>query len=190
PQRAVGHGEVIARQVELRVAGLRKEDLVRVGNRDVAPGGDHLPNISPHPAPAVARCIPCGPCHPWPRCIPCGPCNPRPAPIRGLPRNPWPDPIRDLPYNPRQRSTRIPDRGERMTPLRIAAAAGLLAAALSARCGSAPAAKGLHPTPPGLGRYPYSDADVEFMSGMIPHHAQAVIMAGWAPSHGARKDVA
>jgi uncharacterized protein (DUF305 family) len=49
---------------------------------------------------------------------------------------------------------------------------------------------GLHPTPPGLGRLPYSDADVDFMSGMIPHHAQAVIMAGWAPSHGARKDVA
>ena len=24
---------------------------------------------------------------------------------------------------------------------------------------------------------------------MIPHHAQAVIMAGWAPSHGARADV-
>ena len=28
------------------------------------------------------------------------------------------------------------------------------------------------------------------MAGMIPHHAQAVIMAGWAPTHGARKDVA
>ena len=28
------------------------------------------------------------------------------------------------------------------------------------------------------------------MSGMIPHHAQAVIMAGWCDSHGARKDVA
>ena len=28
------------------------------------------------------------------------------------------------------------------------------------------------------------------MAGMIPHHAQAVVMAGWAPSHGARKDVA
>ena len=28
------------------------------------------------------------------------------------------------------------------------------------------------------------------MSGMIPHHAQAVIMAGWAPTHGARPDVA
>jgi hypothetical protein len=27
------------------------------------------------------------------------------------------------------------------------------------------------------------------MAGMIPHHAQAVVMAGWAPSHGARPDV-
>lgn len=36
---------------------------------------------------------------------------------------------------------------------------------------------------------PYSDADIEFMTGMIPHHAQAVIMAGWASSHGARTDV-
>jgi uncharacterized protein (DUF305 family) len=27
------------------------------------------------------------------------------------------------------------------------------------------------------------------MQGMIPHHAQAVIMAGWAASHGARADV-
>ncbi|MCX5766442.1 MAG: DUF305 domain-containing protein [Gemmatimonadetes bacterium] len=35
-----------------------------------------------------------------------------------------------------------------------------------------------------------SEADVEFMSGMIPHHAQAVLIAGWAPSHGARRDVA
>jgi uncharacterized protein (DUF305 family) len=36
---------------------------------------------------------------------------------------------------------------------------------------------------------PYSDADIDFMTGMIPHHAQAVIMAGWAPTHGARSDV-
>jgi uncharacterized protein (DUF305 family) len=56
-------------------------------------------------------------------------------------------------------------------------------------CASA-SSKGLHTTPPGLGRLPYSDADVEFMAGMIPHHAQAVIMAGWAPTHGARSDVA
>jgi uncharacterized protein (DUF305 family) len=32
-------------------------------------------------------------------------------------------------------------------------------------------------------------ADVNFMSGMIPHHAQAVLIAGWAASHGARQDV-
>jgi uncharacterized protein (DUF305 family) len=37
---------------------------------------------------------------------------------------------------------------------------------------------------------PYSDADINFMTGMIPHHAQALIMAGWAASHGAREDVA
>ena len=34
-----------------------------------------------------------------------------------------------------------------------------------------------------------NQADVEFMSGMIPHHAQAVLIAGWAESHGAREDV-
>ena len=31
----------------------------------------------------------------------------------------------------------------------------------------------------------YTAADVHFMSGMILHHAQAVLMAGWAPTHGA-----
>jgi uncharacterized protein (DUF305 family) len=35
------------------------------------------------------------------------------------------------------------------------------------------------------GKPPYTRADVEFMSGMIGHHAQAVVMAGWAASHGA-----
>src|SRR6266496_1335924 len=65
----------------------------------------------------------------------------------------------------------------------------LLFAVAAAACAGAPA-RGLHATPPGLGRLPYTDADVDFMSGMIPHHAQAVIMAGWAPSHGARTDVA
>jgi uncharacterized protein (DUF305 family) len=65
----------------------------------------------------------------------------------------------------------------------------LCSAALSAGCGGGRSSS-LHATPPGLGRLPYTDADVDFMAGMIPHHAQAVIMAGWAPSHGARKDVA
>jgi uncharacterized protein (DUF305 family) len=45
------------------------------------------------------------------------------------------------------------------------------------------------PPRPDLVRQPYSDADVDFMSGMIPHHAQAVLIAGWAKSHGARADV-
>ncbi len=27
--------------------------------------------------------------------------------------------------------------------------------------------------------------DVEFMSGMIGHHSQAIVMAKWAPTHGA-----
>lgn len=31
----------------------------------------------------------------------------------------------------------------------------------------------------------YAAADVQFMSGMILHHAQAVVIAGWAPTHGA-----
>jgi uncharacterized protein (DUF305 family) len=32
--------------------------------------------------------------------------------------------------------------------------------------------------------------DVQFVTGMISHHAQALVMAGWAPSHGASAAVA
>jgi uncharacterized protein (DUF305 family) len=39
------------------------------------------------------------------------------------------------------------------------------------------------------GRPPYTQADVAFMTGMIAHHAQAVLIAGWAPSHGASASV-
>lgn len=34
-------------------------------------------------------------------------------------------------------------------------------------------------------RYPYTQADIDFMSGMIHHHAQAILISRWAPSHGA-----
>ena len=34
-------------------------------------------------------------------------------------------------------------------------------------------------------RRPYTAADVHFMAGMIGHHSQAILMAGWAPTHGA-----
>jgi len=59
--------------------------------------------------------------------------------------------------------------------------------ALLAACGSPPAPV---LTPAAQveadgGKPPYTRADVEFMAGMIGHHAQAVVMAGWAAGHGA-----
>lgn len=38
-------------------------------------------------------------------------------------------------------------------------------------------------------RRPYTAADIHFMSGMIGHHAQAIRMATWAPTHGASPSV-
>jgi len=38
-------------------------------------------------------------------------------------------------------------------------------------------------------RHPYTTADVQFMQGMIGHHAQAIIMAGWAPTHDASPSI-
>jgi uncharacterized protein (DUF305 family) len=78
-----------------------------------------------------------------------------------------------------------------------AIAAGLMAAALSAAFGGAaraqvaagPAPHSAGPVRADSGHPPYNAADVSFMSGMIAHHAQAVLMAGWAPSHGAGEAV-
>jgi uncharacterized protein (DUF305 family) len=71
--------------------------------------------------------------------------------------------------------------------------AAALVLALSTAVSAAGAAQG-PPAPepvarPDLVRQPYSEADVEFMAGMIPHHAQAVLIAGWAATHGARPDL-
>jgi uncharacterized protein (DUF305 family) len=38
-------------------------------------------------------------------------------------------------------------------------------------------------------RHPYTAGDVQFMQGMIGHHAQALIMAAWAPTHDASPSV-
>jgi uncharacterized protein (DUF305 family) len=38
-------------------------------------------------------------------------------------------------------------------------------------------------------RHPYTEADIHFMTGMIHHHAQAIVMARWAESHGASPSV-
>ena len=72
-------------------------------------------------------------------------------------------------------------------------AAGLVVIVELAACSSgAGSAAGARPilTPAAVaaadsGRPAYTAADAAFMSGMIGHHAQAVLMAGWAPTHGA-----
>ena len=87
----------------------------------------------------------------------------------------------------------------RLCWIRLAAAVFTLA--VSAACGDKqpPATPGttnqMTGAPPRMLHAPgireaFSQADVDFMTGMIPHHAQAVIMGGWAPTHGARSDVA
>jgi uncharacterized protein (DUF305 family) len=59
----------------------------------------------------------------------------------------------------------------------------LLVAAALAGCGTTPA-----PAAPATGR-PVTAADIHFMTGMIGHHAQAVMIAGWAASHGASSSI-
>jgi uncharacterized protein (DUF305 family) len=86
-------------------------------------------------------------------------------------------------------------------PFRSMVVAGLIAAATTA-CSSAMqamqhsgSAGGVLASASGGGapasvvKTEVNPADVAFMSGMIPHHAQAVLIAGWAASHGARLDV-
>ena len=63
-----------------------------------------------------------------------------------------------------------------------ARATGVLAVIAAAACAGAtrPAAAQAEAAP-----HPHTAADVAFMSGMIVHHAQAVRIAGWAPTHDA-----
>jgi uncharacterized protein (DUF305 family) len=62
------------------------------------------------------------------------------------------------------------------------------------RTGAPPAANQTTATPAGPvtlshRNQPPGEADVHFMSGMIPHHAQAVKIAGWAATHGASQSI-
>ena len=64
--------------------------------------------------------------------------------------------------------------------------AAVLAVIALAACSSTTrqSAQTAAPSPaPAVTRTAYTPADVHFMSGMIHHHAQAVLIAGWAPSH-------
>ena len=36
---------------------------------------------------------------------------------------------------------------------------------------------------------PYTKTDIDFMTGMIAHHGQAIAMAKWAPTHGASPSI-
>ena len=94
-----------------------------------------------------------------------------------------------------------------MTPMHFRRFVPPLAVLAMAACasGAAPSARTSASPQPALGgdvdrehvakaradsaRYPYTAADVHFMSGMIGHHAQAILMAGWAPTHGASSSV-
>lgn len=84
-------------------------------------------------------------------------------------------------------------------------AAALLAAVATTACGGASRGAARTSPPPaasGQGntdaiakaradsaRHPYTAADVHFMSAMIGHHAQAIVVAGMAPTHGASPSV-
>ena len=69
-----------------------------------------------------------------------------------------------------------------MQPLPLRFGAGCLLALAAAGCSSGGPAARFTSQPAEI---PVNEADVRFMSGMIPHHAQAVLFAGWAASHGA-----
>ena len=88
-----------------------------------------------------------------------------------------------------------------MTLIPIRWTSAFLTAALTlAGCGSNRTETGVSPQPAPAGqediaarakakadsaRYPHTEADTRFMSSMIGHHAQAIVMSGWAPTHGA-----
>ena len=59
----------------------------------------------------------------------------------------------------------------------------------SGQMGSDPVVYQGPPPPTGESRFPHAPGDTEFMQGMIPHHAQAVTIAGWAATHTTRRDV-
>lgn len=62
-----------------------------------------------------------------------------------------------------------------------------LAVVTATGCGSAvtSAPPGYPTAYPGAPAMPFTQADVDFMTGMIHHHAQALVMARMAPTHGA-----
>lgn len=84
------------------------------------------------------------------------------------------------------------------TPLLAGCHAGSTSAPGSAAMPSAMSGAAVMPTPNAAAtararadstRYPYTLADIRFMSGMIGHHSQAIVMSRLAPTHGAGSSV-
>lgn len=74
--------------------------------------------------------------------------------------------------------------------LLLVAAAGL--SACSPRSGAAPTPAPLDPAAQVRAdslRLPYTAADIKFMTEMIGHHAQAILISRWAPTHGADAEI-
>ncbi len=71
------------------------------------------------------------------------------------------------------------------TPFLVFIATAACASATAHQATVSPPAPAPAPARADSGRSSYTAADVHFVSGMIGHHAQAIQMAGWAPSHGA-----
>ena len=76
-------------------------------------------------------------------------------------------------------------RTHRLIPAALATAALVTSACATGGARQAPPP----PAKIGVPAMKHTAADANFMRGMIHHHAQAVVMARWAPTHGAGADL-
>jgi len=82
-------------------------------------------------------------------------------------------------------------RPSRTFAVALAAAAALAAHPAAAQTSAPPAAQqaAMARARADSMRHPWTEADARFMSNMIGHHAQAIVMAQMAPSHGASPSI-
>jgi uncharacterized protein (DUF305 family) len=76
-----------------------------------------------------------------------------------------------------------------MATERIPGHASLVALLLSLGCATTAPSPGGQEAQPRAGRYPITRADVDFVTGMISHHAQAIEMAALAPDRATGRAV-
>jgi len=74
-------------------------------------------------------------------------------------------------------------------PLHFRALPAVVLLALSATGCASAGGRASPAAPVGIAAMKHTPADAQFMSGMIHHHAQAVLIAKWAPTHGAGADL-